>query len=244
MPLPPVDEHLVKPEVTRDEVVRGRRVVALPALPPHADLHHTIDRVVGTHLCPGYVGSVDLLTRLTAGSDFATDTSVRKAGIDPATGDRHLEEIAFEVVHEQSLREVTERGEDLCARGVRRFFAVLVKKGEIRELHAGRWTTLERNDAIEDPCFVRPIAVGELLEAAQADDAVARALIAKKNPVIEELRANERANLLLKVLAARGIAVPAPLRERVLATDAATLDGWIDRAITADALADVLDSGG
>ena len=28
---PPVDEHLVEPEVTRDEIIGGRRVVALPA---------------------------------------------------------------------------------------------------------------------------------------------------------------------------------------------------------------------
>jgi hypothetical protein len=29
---PPLDQHLVVPEVTRDEMIRGRNVVAQPAL--------------------------------------------------------------------------------------------------------------------------------------------------------------------------------------------------------------------
>jgi hypothetical protein len=36
---PPVDEHLVEHEVTRDEIIDGRRVVAFPAEAPRcADL--------------------------------------------------------------------------------------------------------------------------------------------------------------------------------------------------------------
>lgn len=34
---PRVDDHLVEPEVTRDEIIGGRRTVALPAEPPRAD---------------------------------------------------------------------------------------------------------------------------------------------------------------------------------------------------------------
>ncbi len=33
-PLPGVDDHLVEAEVTREEMIGGRRVIALPALPP------------------------------------------------------------------------------------------------------------------------------------------------------------------------------------------------------------------
>ena len=40
---PPVDEHLVEPEVTRDEIIGGRRVVALPAKEPHATRQFTLD---------------------------------------------------------------------------------------------------------------------------------------------------------------------------------------------------------
>ena len=74
------------------------------------------------------MGSTDLLTRLSEGSHFATDTCVRRAGIDPRTGVRHLEELAFEVVHEQSTKDITERAEELSARGVRRVVAIFVKK--------------------------------------------------------------------------------------------------------------------
>ena len=43
---PRLDDHLVVPEVTRDEVIKGRRVVAHPALPPHGDQHSELDFVV------------------------------------------------------------------------------------------------------------------------------------------------------------------------------------------------------
>jgi hypothetical protein len=33
---PDVDDHLVEPEVTRDEIIGGQRVVASPAKRPHA----------------------------------------------------------------------------------------------------------------------------------------------------------------------------------------------------------------
>ena len=56
----------------------------------------------------------------------------------------HLEEVSFEVVHEQSTKDVTERAEDLTARGVRRIFAIFVKKREVREWSRseGAWKTL------------------------------------------------------------------------------------------------------
>jgi len=36
-PFPRVDDHLVEPEVTRDQIIGGHRVVKLPADPPRAD---------------------------------------------------------------------------------------------------------------------------------------------------------------------------------------------------------------
>jgi hypothetical protein len=190
--LPPIDEHVVRPE-TREEMVRGRRVIAMPSLPPHGDQHFRLDYILGAYLAPGYVGSTDLLTRQAEHSNFATDTCIRKAGTDPRTSGRYLEELAFEVVHEQSMRDITERAEDLTARGVRRFFAIFVKKGEVREWAAGEraWKTLGPEATIRDACLCRPISGAALLEAA-ADDAVARALVDKNNPVIARLREDER----------------------------------------------------
>src|SRR5436853_5881106 len=105
---PGVDDHLVVPEVTRDEIIGGRLVVAQPAKPPHAKRHFVLDHVLQAHLASEYVGATDLLTRHDANSDFATDSCIYKDGVDPAAGTRYLEEIAFDVVSEQKERDASE----------------------------------------------------------------------------------------------------------------------------------------
>src|SRR5262245_14886691 len=97
---PPVDEHLVDAEVTRDEIIGGRRVFAMPAKAPHATRQFKLDYALEPHIAPGYIGAADLLTRVDADSDFASDACVYREEIDPQTGTRHLEEIVFEVVSE------------------------------------------------------------------------------------------------------------------------------------------------
>jgi Putative restriction endonuclease len=190
---PSLDDRLVQPE-TRDEVVRGRRVEAMPALPPHADQHFNLDYLLGAHVKNGYVGSTDLLTRPAESSDFATDTCIRRQGVDPVTRTRYLEELAFEVVNEQSLHDVNDKAEDLVARGVRRVVAIFVKKGEVCEWSArsGAWIKLDPDGTLSDPTLARPLRVRELLDAAEADNAVARALIAKGNPVIVQEKERSR----------------------------------------------------
>jgi hypothetical protein len=190
---PPIDERLVRPE-TREQIVRGRRVVATPASPAHGDRRFELDYIIGAHVKEGYVGSTDLLTRSAVSSDFATDTCVRRAGIDPTTDTRYLEELAFEVVNEQSLRDITEQAEDLIARGVRRVIAIFVKKGEVCEWSAkkGEWRKLDPEGELHDRTLARPLRVKDLLDAAEADNAVARALLAKNNPVLAEVTTRSR----------------------------------------------------
>jgi len=188
-PPPYVDDRLVEPE-TREELVRGRRVQALPAKAEHADPHSLLDRVIGSHASEGFVTSADLLTYAGPGSDFATDVCVRRDGTDPRTGNRYLEELAFEVVHTQSRRSMTTRAKDLTQCGVRRVFAFFVKPGEICEWSPSkrRWLPLDLEDTISDPVLVRPIPVRALLDAAEADDAVVLALDAKHNPELARIR--------------------------------------------------------
>ena len=71
------------------------------------------------------------------------------------------------------------------------FFA---KKREVREWSpsAGAWMTLGPKATIRDACLCRPLAVSDLLDAAPAHDAVARALVEQDNPVIVEVRRKER----------------------------------------------------
>src|SRR5436309_10349676 len=92
-PFPRVDDHLVEPEVTRDEIIGGHRIVAMPANPPHANQQSRLDYVLQALVAPGYIASADLLTRHDQESDFASDACIYKEGVDPATDARYLEEI-------------------------------------------------------------------------------------------------------------------------------------------------------
>ncbi len=133
-------------------------------------------------MAPGFVGSTDLLTRVTANSNFATDTCIRRVGKDPETGRRYLEEFAFEIVSEQSQKQIRDRAEDLSRRGVRRVFAIFVKQGAVHEwsTQAGTWRPLDLDASLTDPCLHRPLAVKALLDASAADNEVARALEARR----------------------------------------------------------------
>ena len=238
---PPVDQRLVQAE-TREQLVRGRRVLAMPANPPHGDQHFKLDYVIGAHVEAGYVGSTDLLTRSAERSDFATDTCVRRDGIDPGTKTRYLEELAFEVVNEQSLRDATDKAEDLIARGVRRVVAIFVKKGEVCEWSAelGTWKTLDPEGTFSDRTLARPLRVKELVDAAEADDAVARALLAKNNPVLAAMKSQSLAEGEKKGLAEGrreaitlacellGIELGAEQRARVNLLDASGLEALLN----------------
>lgn len=194
---PRVDDHLVTPE-TREEMVRGRKVVALPANPPHGERHCELNYVIRGLVAEGYVSATCLLTRLGPRSNFATDTCIRREGKDPRTGTRWLEELAFVVVSEQSIRDITERAEDLTARGVRRLVAIFVEKNEVREWSPERaeWTVLDLDATFTDPTLRHPIKVRALLDTTEAENAVARALVAKNNPVIAEIRDEGRREVL------------------------------------------------
>jgi hypothetical protein len=249
---PRVDDHLVEPEVTRDEIVGGRRVIAMPANPPHGDQHTELDYVLRAHVAAAYRASVDLLTRHGVDSDFATDASVRREGLDPKTGARYLEELAFEVVSEQSEGDAAEKAQSMHRRGVRRIFALFVKgTRRVAEWSPGsaKWQALDPGARIEDRCLVKPLEIAALLDAAAADNAVVEALAAKGNPALQKREAaakaegklEGRAEDILKALAARGIAVSAAQRRKISGCNSlARLDLWFDRALMASTADEVL----
>jgi len=235
---PLVDDHLIEPEVTRDEIINGRRVVAQPAEASHADKQVDLDTLLRIHVAPGYVASADLITRFGVQADFASDTCVRREGIDPATGRRYLEEIAFEVVSTQTEQKTVEKAEVMHRRGVRRIFGIWVKgrrkvcewSGESRS-----WRLLDEGSQIEDPCLATRLPVKALLDAALVRRAVVQALESQGEPAIQELKAAAKAlgkaEGALKILEARGIAVSSVQREEILGcTDLERLDRWLLRA--------------
>ena len=207
----------------------------------HATQHGDLQYVLRAHVAPGYRGAVDLLTRQGETSDFASDACIYKEGVDPSTGTRYLEEMAFEVVSEQSPRDVTEKAVEMHRRGVRRIFAVFVKGPRVSEWspESRSWRPLEAGSWIEDRCLVAPLAVAALLDTTLADNAVAEALIAKGNPSLlkreaaaqargkAEGRAEVMAESILKVLEARGVAVSQAQRDTILhCSDVDRLDRW------------------
>lgn len=248
---PGVDDHLVEPEVTRDEIIGGRRVVASPSNPPHATRHCDLDYVLRAYVAPGCRSASDLLTRHDEESDFATDTCIFREGIDPETGGRYLEELAFEVVAEQNQANVREKAVRMHRRGVRRIFAIFLKGETVCEWsgESGDWRPLAADYRIEDPCLVAPLAVAALLDAAAADRAVVEALLAKGNPALREhealasraVEAQAKAAAILRVLELRGIALSPAQREEVRSCrDLARLDRWLSRAVLAASSAEVL----
>ena len=265
-PWPPIDEHLVEPEVGRQEIVDGRLIEASPALAPHGDEHARLDLVIGAHVRPGWRASSDLLTRVDQNNNFATDTCVRREGVDPATGARYLEELAFEVKSTQSLGHLKRRARAMLRRGVRRFFVVCVKEtdapsgassdvkiGPVLEWipDAGRWPDgdwrmLGNQDVIDDPSLARPIEVTALLDAVSAEIAVGRALIAKENPAIvaygDARYAAGKRDALRTILALRDLAPSAEHLGRIDAcSDPDQLDRWLRAALAVTRAADIFD---
>lgn len=246
--LPAVDDYLDEPEVNRYERIgeRGQQV-ASPATEKHGDPHFHLDQLLGPHLGKGYVGSVDLKTRVDVKQELASDTCVRRAGIDPETGTRYLEELVFEVVYKRSLEDTDARAQALAERGVRRQIAIFVKTGEVKEWSAASqgWRPLDLRRSLQDRCLAQPLPLRALFDAARAEVAMARALEAKGNSAIVEMKAQSkaegRAESLLTILEARGFVVPKDAREGILATDdQEILERWVRLAVTAPSLDDVL----
>ncbi len=156
----------------------------------------------------------------------------------------------------------------LVSRGVRRVFAIDVEHSRAFEWSGalGDWSILDSTDSIIDPALEVPLPIESLIHAARTDDAVARALIAKGNPVFAQARARDRdagkaaglaegraeglaegarlatANAVLRMLAARNIAVDDRTRTRILGEPAmAQLERWIERSAACATLGELFE---
>jgi Uma2 family endonuclease len=249
-----VDERLVAPE-TRFEVVGGKVLYVSPAEEPHATRHSKTNALLEAHVAPGWQVACDMLTRTSALSDMAPDASVYPAARDPLTGRRQLEELAFEIVSTERLAAAGAKARELANRGVRRIFAIDVERRRALEWsrRTGAWEILPADGAIEDRVFVKPLPLAALVGAASADDAMAEALIAKRNRVlVQALDAAEargkalgkalgKAEALIVMLLTRGLVVRPTDARRIRQTrDEATLDDWLSRAATCSSTADLL----
>jgi hypothetical protein len=263
-PLPPVDERLVMPG-SRFEVIDGRVVYVSPSDEPHATQHSKLNALVEASAADGYNVACDMLTRTSATGDMAPDVSVYPAAPDPQTGGRRLEELAFEVVSTERIGAAGEKAARLHDRGVRRVFAIDVNRQRALEWDADSgWRILARDARIEDPALAVPLPIEDLVSAARVDDAVARALLARGNAVLEAAltarlaqglehgvaqgleqglergRVAGKAAALVALLEARGLAVTQAQRARILTALDGELDRWLVRVLTATDTADAL----
>jgi Uma2 family endonuclease len=260
-PRPAVDERLVMPE-TRYEVIDGKVTYVPPADEWHGTRHSKVSSLLEAYVAPGYEAASDMLTRTSVRGDMAPDASVYPSARDPRTGGRQLEELAFEVLSTERLGHAAKKARALSARGVRRVFGIDVERRRALEWSptTNTWEILAPDGAIEDRALVLPLPLEALVEASRTDDAVARALVAKKNPVIEgaiqeaaehaEQQGKEQGKKLgvlegkiaslLGILSDRGIRVPKKAEKRIRAVeDEAQIDAWRRRALTCASVAEM-----
>jgi len=187
-----VDERLVMPE-TRYEIIDGEVIYVPPAGRPHATAHSRLCTLLETHVAPGYQAACDLLTRTSPKGDMAPDGSIFPNELD-AEGHRQLEHLAFEVVATETLSHAGTKAARLIERGVKRVFAVDVDRQRCLEWskRTQSWRIVSLNDDIQASCLAEPIPYRALLDAAEADNAVCRAMLKKKNPVLTEAVAKGR----------------------------------------------------
>jgi Uma2 family endonuclease len=256
--LPDIDERLAPPE-TRYIVLDGELVYVPPADGPHGTRHAKIAALIEAHTAADFQVAADMLTRTSKIDDVAPDVSVFPRAPDPRTGRRQLEQLAFEVVSTQSLRRASRIAAKLAGRGVRRVFAIDVERCRALEwsFELESWTVLDTSACIEDVALAAPLPLETLVSAARADDAMAQALLTKRNPVLEEARARDRAEgrvegraegraagraeALLAILETRGFSLDDAARATILAErDVSRVDRWVARAVTCTDLADLL----
>jgi Uma2 family endonuclease len=264
---PIVDARLVASE-SGYEIVDGRIVAVPPADEPHGERHSKVNALLEAFVTEEYNVACDMLTRTSQTSDIAPGASVYPAARDPNTGGRQLEVLAFEIVSTQQLSDAADKARRLHERGVRRVFAVHVSHQRVFEWSrdADTWQVLPDAGAIEDPSLVAPLSVEALVKSAKADDAVARALLIKRNPVIAaaltesetrgeaageakgEVTGRARGevegvrNALFTFIQARGLSLIPQQRRRIEAcADVLQLYDWTVRAATADTGDDIFE---
>jgi hypothetical protein len=256
-----VDAYLDEPdEIQRWERIDGQKKWASPAQAGHGDPHFKLNALVDAHLADGYVGSTDLKTRVDTRHEYASDTCVRRAGDDPTTGKRYLEELVFEVVHKRSKADTNTRAEGFATRGVHRQIGIFIRKKVVREWveSEGDWgEPLDLKGSLQDSCLAVPLPLAALFDRTLASQAIARALEAKGDPTIlamkkkSEERGEKRGKkrrekrafveAVLDLCEERGFTLSEKTHQRIRATsDVETLRLWLRRAASASTLDEML----
>jgi hypothetical protein len=264
--LPDVDDRLVEPG-TRYEMLDGELVYVPPCDEPHGERHSQLCALLGAHAGAEFKVAADMLTRTSKIDDIAPDASIYPAARHPKTGRRQLDHLSFELVSTETLGYSARKAAKLAGRGVRRVFAIDIERSRALEwsVALGAWSVLDAAGHIVDPALAVPLPIKALIHSMKADDTIARALIAKCNPVIAandaEARAEGKAQgklegrleglaqgqaeglarAVIAVLANRGVALDPAERDRILGErDLAQLERWLVRSTSCATAAELL----
>ncbi|MFO0618161.1 MAG: Uma2 family endonuclease [Polyangiaceae bacterium] len=253
--LPAVDDHMIA-DGARFEVIDGRVIPVPPANEPHGTRHSELCALLEAHVADGYDVACDMLTRTAELTEVAPDASVFPVAR-TKTGGRLLEEIAIEILATERLSHAADKARTLSARGVRLVLAIDVEKKRALtwSVATDAWEMLPVAGVIEDRALAVPLPIPALTGAARADDAIARALLGKRHPVIEDaLTARERKGkfegkaegklegkvegklegkleTLLVLLRARGLAPSAAFADKLAQLSEPELDALVPRVL-------------
>jgi len=252
--LPDVDARLISPGAGY-EIHDGNLVKLPPVAPAEAVRRAKLAALVEAHAGAEHDVACDLLTRTSRTTDLTSDVSVVPRAPDPATDGRQIEQLAFLVVTHTTIDGAGRKAARLAARGVRRVLALDLEQVLEWSTELAAWSPLAGDAGIDDRALAVALPIAALLDAGKADDAVARALLAKRNPVLvaAEAAAGSRAeavadgelrgkrDALLVVFAIHGqVPVPADRTQIGDERDPARLDRWIADAARGHAIAEVL----
>lgn len=189
-----VDERLVAPE-SGFEAIDGQVLHVSPADREHASRHSKLAALLEACCAAGYDAAVDMLKRTSERNDFAPDASVYPVAEEPETGGRQLEVLAFQIVSTETIGHAQKKARAFRGRGVKRVFAIDVERKRVLEYSevTGVFEILSNTTKLEDATLAAPLEVEALLDATKVDDAIARALLTKKNEVIKAAMASATA---------------------------------------------------
>jgi len=243
--LPDVDEHLVA-RGCGYEVDDGVLVRLAPPEGPRSIACARTLAVLEAHVVPALEVVYRQRIRTSRISDLVPDVCVVPRASDPRTGGRQLAVLALELVAGDALARAARKADQLVARGVARVFALELGQPGAFEWSPPRhgWVALDPDDYLEHPALAAALPVAALLRADHA--AVARALRTGRGGTPEPARpgAPGRVDVLLAILAARGLAPTPAERARILAEpDPGKLLDWIRRVPRCASLDELLGAG-
>jgi Uma2 family endonuclease len=170
------------------ELEDGQLVYAAPAGPTHAEFHAALVALLVASVKPSHKVYVDMLTNLgtVPKNELAPDISM--VAHYEQDEPRPLEEVVVEICSTQPLANAERKLRKFANRGVRKLWCIQLSKQAVWQWdHSIDGLRIVPSDGyLEDELLVRPLSVKVLLKTTLQDNEIARALLAKENPVLEQ----------------------------------------------------------